>query len=301
MTRIDRLGWTAGLSIEAYGVRLGIRTNDVSVADRLEHALPPGWKPADTTVEIDSLFSLWMGGKTTHKGRHRFNLLYEGIQLRERTLDDDKFFESLETSLLLAASLQTESFVFVHAGVVEWGGVALVFPGRSGIGKTTLVEALVRAGATYYSDEMAVFDAAGRVLPFPRSLRIRTIEGRRRLEPSEIGGTVGSSPIPLGAVVVTSYSRGVRWRPAGLTSARCLMALFDNAVAASRDPELVLGHLEKAVAGVGGLKGRRGEADSMVEVLARVALEGRPDSQAKLASLVPRGPVNRVAEEPYHA
>jgi len=63
---------------------------------------------------------------------------------------------------------------FVHAGVVGWNGRAIVIPGQSKIGKTTLVEEFLRIGATYYSDEFAVFDRRGYVHPFARPLRVRT-------------------------------------------------------------------------------------------------------------------------------
>jgi hypothetical protein len=42
----------------------------------------------------------------------------------------------------------------------------MVLPGKSFAGKTTLVAALVRAGAEYWSDEYAVLDANGDVHPY---------------------------------------------------------------------------------------------------------------------------------------
>ena len=56
--------------------------------------------------------------------------------------------------------------IFIHAGVVGWQGRAIVIPGRSFSGKSTLVAALLQAGATYYSDEFAVLDGRGYVHPF---------------------------------------------------------------------------------------------------------------------------------------
>ena len=56
----------------------------------------------------------------------------------------------------------TSSFT---AGVVGWENRAIVMPGASFAGKTTLVRAWLEAGATYYSDEFAVLDRAGRVHP----------------------------------------------------------------------------------------------------------------------------------------
>ena len=46
MAKIDRLGWAAGRSIVAYGLRVGIRANRPEVLDSLVRLLPPGWKPS---------------------------------------------------------------------------------------------------------------------------------------------------------------------------------------------------------------------------------------------------------------
>jgi hypothetical protein len=57
--------------------------------------------------------------------------------------------------------------VFVHAGVVALEGRGMVLVGESGAGKTSTVAALLRQGATYLSDEVALLDPeAGTALPF---------------------------------------------------------------------------------------------------------------------------------------
>jgi hypothetical protein len=63
-------------------------------------------------------------------------------------------------------ALHAPEHVFVQAGVVGVGERAMVLPGKSFAGKTTLVAALVRAGAEYWSDEYAVLDANGDVHPY---------------------------------------------------------------------------------------------------------------------------------------
>src|SRR4029077_21066652 len=50
---------------------------------------------------------------------------------------------------------------FLHAGLVGWKGNAIVIPGDSYSGKSTLVAELIRAGPEYYSDEYAVLDEQG--------------------------------------------------------------------------------------------------------------------------------------------
>jgi hypothetical protein len=69
----------------------------------------------------------------------------------------------LDAELRMYIALNAPEHVFVHAGVVGVGERAIVLPGRSFAGKTTLVAALVRAGAEYWSDEYAVLDADGLV------------------------------------------------------------------------------------------------------------------------------------------
>src|SRR5205085_10412678 len=103
--------------------------------------------------------------------------------------------------------------LFVHAGVVAWKGRAIVMPGASFAGKTTLVQAWLEAGATYYSDEFAVLDRAGRVHPFARPLAVR--EGPTawpgRVPAAALGAGIGTTPLPIGLVLVTAYRAGARW------------------------------------------------------------------------------------------
>ncbi|HEY7009005.1 MAG TPA: hypothetical protein VH395_08705 [Jatrophihabitantaceae bacterium] len=59
----------------------------------------------------------------------------------------------------------------IHAAVVRGPAGLIVIPGRSGLGKTTLTAALLRAGFEYVSDEaLAVDTATGCAMPFPRPL-----------------------------------------------------------------------------------------------------------------------------------
>ncbi|MEO9240184.1 MAG: hypothetical protein ABI418_19075, partial [Jatrophihabitantaceae bacterium] len=59
----------------------------------------------------------------------------------------------------------------IHAGVVLGRAGVLAFPGQSGLGKSTLTAALVRAGFGYLSDEtLALQRRTGRVARFARPL-----------------------------------------------------------------------------------------------------------------------------------
>ncbi len=150
----------------------------------------------------------------------------------------------------------------MHAGVVTREGRALVIPGESFSGKTTLVRALVDAGATYYSDEYAVLDDEGGVHPYPRRLSIRSADGNDRARatnarPRRKRRRRGHR---LGVVAVTRYRAGADWRPKRLSSGQGLVALLANTVPAQERPEESLRTLRRAVAGATVLEGERGEA-----------------------------------------
>jgi len=268
MEKINRLGWAAGMAFVAYGVRVGIRVSGPEVLDRLPDLLPPGWKPA-TSPLVDRLYSLLVGGDGPGPNVRRFNLLYANEVRLARTMDLDGVFSLLEQDLQLYVAEAAHRRLFVHAGVVGWRGRAIVIPGRSFTGKTSLVAALVRAGATYYSDEYAVFDLQGRVHPFPKSLSIRDETGKvlRRCPVEALGGLPGVKPLPVGLVVITRYKPGGRWRPQSLSPGQAVLALLANTVSARRQPELALATLHQVVSHALVLKGVRGEAEEMVDAM----------------------------------
>jgi hypothetical protein len=160
--------------------------------------------------------------------------------------------------------------VFVHAGVVAHRGVAIVAPGRSFAGKTTLVRALLGAGATYYSDEYAVVDGEGLVHPYARPLSLRQpgAPGRLRTAPAAtLGAATGERPVPIGLVALTHYREGGTWSPESLGPADAALGLLENAVAARSAPERVTRFLSKAAARAVTLEGERGEADEAAAAL----------------------------------
>ena len=264
MEKVDRLGWAAGLSFTAYGLRIGIRANDPDVLERVKDLLPPGCKPSGSP-KVEHLYSLLVGGTAQGSNVRRFNLLYAGPARLARTMDLDEALITLQTDLKLYTAEWARRRLFVHAGVVGWRGRAIVIPGRTFTGKTTLVAALVRAGATYYSDEYAVFDARGRVHPYSRPLLVRENpdEPGKKCPVEMLGGVAGVKPLPIGRIVVTKYRSGARWRPRLLSLGQGVMALLANTVAARSRPEVALDTLREAVCSADLHQGVRGEAEEM--------------------------------------
>ncbi len=257
--------WVAGGSILSYGVRIGIRTNTPELLDGLSEHFPPLWKPA-SDARVDRLFSLKICGRMSQRGSRPYHELFEDSEkgLRSRSLKT--VLEDLERRMKMYVAEMARRRVFVHAGVVAWQGRAIVIPGRSLSGKTTLVAELVRAGATYYSDEYAVLDMSGRVHAYPQALQVRKPGSPKQKKhlAEEIGGITGSKPLSVGLVIVTKYKDDARWHPSKLSAGEALLELLQNTVPARRKPEVVLPTLWKAIAAATALKGARGEAEEVV-------------------------------------
>src|SRR5262249_26128145 len=133
---------------------------------------PPGWEET-ADPDVDVLLSFMLGGSRPGSKVRQYNLAYFYHMRVARTLDLADAIQSFDQSLNLGIAERAPARIFVHAGVVGWRGRAIVIPGRSYSGKSTLVAALVRAGATYYSDEYAVLDSRGRVHPYPKPISLR--------------------------------------------------------------------------------------------------------------------------------
>jgi hypothetical protein len=165
--------------------------------------------------------------------------------------------------LLIAARLPGR--VAVHAGVVAWEGRAIVIPGLSMSGKSTLVRALVAAGATYLSDEFALLDEHGLVWPYPRLMTMRTSTGTHRTLPSPSAEAAGPG-VPVGVVADLPYSAD-GWQTRVASQGQTVMSLAGNSLPIKRAPSRTLDSLTAVADGALCVRGSRGEADDAVSRL----------------------------------
>ncbi len=251
----------------AYGVRLMARSDDSEALRRLLPFFPLGWKRSapQKTARVYTLMA--DGGKLRRKDKG-FGLLYaDGVRLC-RTTSEEELCRAFESDATTHVAEHTTRRVFVHAGVVGWREQAILIPGRSFSGKTTLVAELVRAGAIFYSDECAVLDNQGRVHPYPRSLHIREHGSQRQnYSVEELGGTAGTKPLPVKTVLVSKYRAGATWQPKSISSGEGVLELFANTFSARKQPEKALAALKHVAMQARVLKGVRGEAQQIVESL----------------------------------
>ena len=266
MQKVDRLGWAVGFALKTYGLSIGIRANDPAGLVQVCQHLPHEWKTTSAPV-VDRLYSIIVGGHGPKQNVRRFNLLYADHNRIARSTELDAIFERLESDLRITVAEFARHRVFVHAGVVGWNGKAILVPGRSYSGKSTLIAEMVKAGATYYSDEYAVIDDRGRIHPFRKPLEMRE-EGafeQSKIHVEELGGRFGVKPLPVGLILISQFKSGGKWRPRTLTPGEGVLALLSHTVSARRNPERALATLQHAVSAARILKGTRGEARQVVD------------------------------------
>ncbi|HEX6388156.1 MAG TPA: hypothetical protein VFZ89_01875, partial [Solirubrobacteraceae bacterium] len=253
--------------IESFGVKMYIGANRPEVIPRLPSVLPPG---AVLAPVRDAVHRMAIIGND--HGTYQVNI--DGAPFADM-VPLDLALEVLEEAVHARVSLNAPDLIFVHAGAVAHKGRAILLPGPSFAGKTTLVAALVRAGATYYSDEFAPLDAEGRVHPYAKPLSLRGADLFQTDHAVEtLGGVAGEEPLPVGLVVKSIYRAGATWAPRRIGPGAGALALLANTIPAYERPEQSMQAIARAIDGAVVLEGDRGEADEIAaSLLAEV--EGR--------------------------
>jgi hypothetical protein len=249
------------MAFEAFGVAAEVRFGAPELEAHVRAILPPGWRACDSAraiatfslqrVEVDS-YSVTINGSSA---------------IEHASLDVALGLIDADIRMLIAT--KTSDWIFVHAGVVALGDRALVLPGTSFSGKSTIVRSLVELGATYYSDEYAVFDEDGMVHPYPRRLSIRSDDGAVITEHDvrELGGVAGEDRAAVGLVALIRYRPGAQWRPATISAGEGTVAVLTNTVPAQQRPGDSLRTVARALRDSRVLVGDRGEAGVAAEAL----------------------------------
>jgi hypothetical protein len=261
-----------GSSFACYGVRIGFRASDAQGLKTLEGWLPRAVKRGRARV-VQGLYSFILGGEGSRTGVKRYHVLYRDAARLARSLDLDEVRRAFDRDLSMLIGEWANRRVFVHAGVVGFGAGAVLVPGKSFSGKTTLVRALVAQGGVYYSDEYAVLDARGRVSPWAEPLSIRPDGARKRAEshsPDSMGIVVGKAALPVRLVVLTSFEKGRRFRPTKATPAGGALGLLEHTLPARERPRATLRALTSVVSSAQVIQGARGEADAAARTIVRL-------------------------------
>lgn len=175
-------------------------------------------------------------------------------------------WDRVESGLALFASERLAGLVAVHAAVIVRGSQALVVPGASGVGKSTLCVAAAAAGAQILTDEYALVNpASGLVAGWRRPVRVRRPDGGAdRFELA-----TESEPVRVGLVAFVAHAPGCTPSWAPITGADTVLGLLANTVCARSRPDAALDAALAVARSARAVAGSRGEAaDAVVELLA---------------------------------
>jgi hypothetical protein len=249
-------------------VTFGVRVSEAWLLDALERFLPPGHLRAPSP-RVAHVYSLVAGGEGPRPGVRRFHVVYSGGTRIARTRDLPEALAAFEGSVRLFVAMRAKARTYVHAGCVDLGGAVVLLPGSTGTGKSTLVAALLQAGAGYFSDEYAVLDAAARVHPYAKDLTLRACDGApgRRLTVPELDVPVATASAPAGVVLLTRYRPGARFRPERLPGGLAVLALLAHAVPARIRPRGTFACLTRLVSRVPVYRGDRSDVSPVIEWL----------------------------------
>jgi hypothetical protein len=251
------------LRFESHGVRIAVTGDSDATLDAAQQYLPPLRTPLS---EGRAHREFRLASATQPDGTCAFSLHSAGRAVASSS-SLRQVLRALEWEVSLVVAQRARDRIFVHAGAVEWKGKALIVPGRSFSGKSTLVAQLVRAGCAYLSDEFAILDSNGACHAYPRSLSLRVAGSIEQRTAEELGGHTRLEPLPVGFVVVTRYRQGAVWQPTRLSAGEAAMALLQHTVAARARTREVLAVLGASIAGAEALAGVRGDAAQFVNEL----------------------------------
>ena len=279
------------LPLACYGARaLVVDGAGLDILSRLLALLPPQAHVGDA-AEPDVRYELRAGTPEGPAGAACWEVTRDG-QPRFRATTAEAIARWLRADIDQQVAMHAREVLFVHAGVVGWRGRAILVPGRSMTGKSTLVAELVRRGAVYYSDEYAVIDDQGRVHPYARPLSLRDGTRPAPAVPGEaLRATTSLEPLTAALVVSTAYREGVPWRPVTITGARAALPLVDNTVLAVTEPARTVRLAAMLAPSVVMLQGPRPDAELVAPRILQFVddlLDGRPAAQPGSAVIASR-------------
>ncbi|MGA8731964.1 MAG: hypothetical protein WB608_24615 [Terracidiphilus sp.] len=245
--------------VRAYGCNIQMESPSLEAHLVLEQYILPSLPRMDIAAdvphivvrvtEVDGQFQVFVGDQVVASASSAIGMVPPLIKV----LDD----AVIERLTMLRA---------IHAGAVVWNQRALLLPGATHAGKSSLVAELLRRGATYFSDEFALIDAQGFVHPYPRPLLLRN--GRpiqSPVLPQEFNVPVGDAPAPVGWIFSLEYVPGTTWNVSSLPHGEAVLTLLKNTPHYLAELPDLVEVFQSAVAGAICFSGQRDEAVPAVD------------------------------------
>jgi hypothetical protein len=249
---------TYGFEVHAFGCNVQVAADCLETYTSLERYVFPSLPRLVSTITEPDIFirldrvadesQLSVDGVVVASAGRTINLVPDLI----RALDD-------------AVVQRLTTLRAVHAGAVLWRERALLLPGVTHAGKSSLVAELLRQGATYFSDEYALIDSEGRVHAYPRPLLIRNGSPEQSpVLPSEYNALIGEATAPVGWILSLEYLPESIWSVREVPQSEALLILLRNTPHILSESMGLVEVFQRAVARATCYAGRRPNADEAV-------------------------------------
>ncbi|MBC7898459.1 MAG: hypothetical protein H7070_00220 [Saprospiraceae bacterium] len=252
---------------ECYGVVVKVESNARGLMLEIQERVRKAFLDRIEILESSDISGIHSFGAGVENGVYFY---FEKGSQNSQTGSKSILLNFLESMIRLTVAEHAVSKVFIHAGVIGWKGKAILIPGNSYSGKTTLVAELVKNGAVYYSDEYAVLDEHGFVHAFARPLAMRGIESKDTqtdISVESLGGVAGEEPLRVGMVLITKYRPGAKWDPKLLNPGNGVIEMIPHTIPIRFNTKFALSVLNIVASGTLVVKSQRNDAKKFAKIL----------------------------------
>ena len=255
--------------VDGFGVRVGVQVDEAFLIPLMTARLPPRAR-LSVSRAVDAIVPIVAAGIAPPAGGESMSEALSAL------------LDEFEARLRFAIAQFSRREIFVHAAVVGWKGATVLLPARTHGGKSHLTAALIKAGATYFSDEHAILDVSGRVHPWLKPLSLREGGSRQReAPPAEFGARIAKKPARVALILVTRYDADASWNPTRLSPSEGALALMSNAFGARLWPDRAMSVLARVARTAAIYRTDRPDAELVVPKILEMLERAAPTSGAE--------------------
>lgn len=252
--------------LSAFGAVVEITSPDRETLEQCTATLPGYWLKSEGR-RPDICFNI---NTPTHEleGERHFLFQENGIPLRF-TINGAQAQHLLAKRMDYLLGAYARDCAFLHSGIVLHEKQAILIPGLSHAGKSTLTAALVQIGAHYVSDDIAVLDRGGRAYFLSRAVNLRQDVAEMFDLPSAAHAEcLHEGTVPVKAIMLLNYHKSessLKLSP--LSKGEAVLQLIANSMNGRQQPETVIHCCGAAVRQAICCQGVRGEAETVAPLI----------------------------------
>ena len=240
--------------IQAFDSSIRVEGADAEIRDALDRYIFPSLpRTRSTQPSPDIILRVERNGEN-------FNVLLDRAPAGSASALLDAVLAAVK-ALDDAVVRHMKMFRAVHAGAVLINDKALLLPGSSHAGKSSLVAELLRMGATHFSDEYALIDREGRIHSYPRPLLLRDGSLTQSLVlPQELNAAFAARPAAIGWIFALHYIPAQAWDVQKVSQGEAVMLLLRNTPHEMVESPEMVDFFLRVAADATSYEGKRGEA-----------------------------------------